>query len=168
MSESHTCKICGKPATVHLTQIVGNKIQKIDLCDACAHEKGVTDPEGFSLGELLHAPAGPSSASRDAMVCEHCGFSPKDFKKLGRFGCPACYEHFSPIIEPMLRNMHRDVVHRGKVPGRSLERISIKREIEEKEQDLREAIEAERFEDAAHLRDAITALRAALESPVNS
>ncbi len=158
MPESQTCKICGKPATVHLTQIVGNKIQKVDLCEACAHEKGVTDPEGFSLGELLN-PGATQAPSREAMVCEHCGFSPKDFKKLGRFGCPACYEFFAPIIEPMLRNMHSGVTHRGKVPGRSIERLTLKRQLGELEEALRTAVQQEHFEEAARLRDQIAGLR---------
>ena len=37
------CCICKeKPATVHLTQIVGEKMQKLDLCEDCAKAKGVT------------------------------------------------------------------------------------------------------------------------------
>jgi protein-arginine kinase activator protein McsA len=39
------CSICKeKPATVHLTQIVGDKMQKLDLCEDCAKAKGVNDP----------------------------------------------------------------------------------------------------------------------------
>ena len=31
------CSVCKeKPATVHLTQIVGDKMQKVDLCEDCA------------------------------------------------------------------------------------------------------------------------------------
>ena len=47
------CDICGKKAKVHLTQLVGGQIKKIALCDACAKEKGVTDPTGFALAEML-------------------------------------------------------------------------------------------------------------------
>ncbi len=37
------CSVCKeKPATVHLTQIVGDKMQKVDLCEDCAKKKGVT------------------------------------------------------------------------------------------------------------------------------
>ena len=42
------CSICKeKPATVHLTQIVGDKMQKLDLCEDCAKAKGVNDPARF-------------------------------------------------------------------------------------------------------------------------
>ena len=44
---------CENEATVHLTEIVEGKMQKNDLCEECAREKGVTDPEGFTLADLL-------------------------------------------------------------------------------------------------------------------
>jgi len=48
------CSICKeKEATVHLTQIAGDKMQKVDLCEECAKTKGVNDPAGFSLADLL-------------------------------------------------------------------------------------------------------------------
>ena len=48
------CQFCNKsPATVHLTQIVEDEMKKLDLCETCAKQKGVTDPTGFSLAELL-------------------------------------------------------------------------------------------------------------------
>jgi protein arginine kinase activator len=48
------CQVCKKsPATVHLTQIIENQVKKVDLCEACAKEKGVNDPTGFSLADLL-------------------------------------------------------------------------------------------------------------------
>jgi protein arginine kinase activator len=50
------CCICKeKKATVRLTQIVGDKKRKIDLCKKCAEIKGVNDPAGFSLTDLLSA-----------------------------------------------------------------------------------------------------------------
>jgi protein arginine kinase activator len=48
------CSICKeKPATVHLTQIVGDKMQKLDLCEDCAKAKGVNDPGSFALADLM-------------------------------------------------------------------------------------------------------------------
>ena len=48
------CCICKeKQATVHLTQVAGDKMQKVDLCEECAKVKGVNDPTGFSLADLL-------------------------------------------------------------------------------------------------------------------
>ena len=48
------CDICKKNvATVHLTQMVEGKTKKVDLCEACSKDKGVDDPTGFSLADLL-------------------------------------------------------------------------------------------------------------------
>lgn len=164
MGNSLKCDLCGKPATVHLTQIVNNQIHKLDLCEECAAAKGVTDPTGFSLADLLVKTAGTATPDPSAtqLVCEHCGFSQADFKKLGRLGCPACYERFRPILEPVLANMHKGVVHVGKVPARSIERRSIQEKIWRLEEQLQAAIKSERYEDAAHLRDELAATRATL------
>ncbi len=43
------CCVCKEnEAKVHLTQIVGDKMQKVDLCEECAKQKGVNDPAGRS------------------------------------------------------------------------------------------------------------------------
>ncbi len=56
------CGICKeKEATVHLTQIAGDKMQKVDLCQECAKTKRVNDPTGFSLADLLLALAFPDT-----------------------------------------------------------------------------------------------------------
>src|SRR5205814_602577 len=50
------CCICKeKPATVHLTEIKGNNVQKMDLCEACAKANGVND-SNFAPADLLPRP----------------------------------------------------------------------------------------------------------------
>jgi protein arginine kinase activator len=47
------CMLCKQnPAKVHLTQIVDDKMQKVDLCEDCAKQKGVNHPS-FSPADLL-------------------------------------------------------------------------------------------------------------------
>jgi protein arginine kinase activator len=167
MAESHKCQICGKPATVHLTQITGNKIHKIDLCEECAREKGVTDPDGYSVGEVEAGVATPRHQAPEAIVCDECGFTSKDFKKLGNFGCPSCYERFAPIISPMLRSMHRETEHLGKVPERSLARMSLHKKIGLLEELIEDAVREERFEEAARIRDELNTLRESLQKQVS-
>ena len=169
MDSSAKCNLCGKHATVHLTQIVNNEIHKLDLCEDCAAAKGVTDPSGFSLADLLVKASGTERGSSSQLVCEHCGFTQADFKKHGRFGCPACYERFRPILEPVLSNMHKGMTHLGKVPAKSLERKSRHERLAMLEKELQVAIKAERYEDAARLRDEISGLRTATaEKPAAS
>lgn len=159
MANPLKCDLCTKPATVHLTQIVQNKVHKVDLCEECAQAKGVTDPSGFSLADLLLKTSLNSETSGSGMRCEQCGFTQNDFKKHGRFGCPTCYDAFKGIIEPMLDNMHKGVTHTGKVPARALERKSLYDRLTKLEFDLNEAIKSERYEDAARARDEINQVK---------
>jgi protein arginine kinase activator len=160
MANSLKCDLCSKPATVHLTQIVNNKIHKVDLCEACAQAKGVTDPSGFSLADLLLKASLNPEVTSDVR-CESCGFTQQDFKKTGRFGCPACYDHFANLIEPMLDTMHKGVVHTGKIPQRALARRSHYERLTQLESELEQAIKAERYEDAARFRDELNQVRQA-------
>lgn len=158
MANTLKCNLCAKPATVHLTQIVNSKIHKVDLCEACAQAKGVTDPNGFSLADLLlKASLNPEPAGD--VRCESCGFTQQDFKKTGRFGCPACYEHFQVLLDPMLDSMHKGSLHTGKVPQRALDRRSLYERLTRLETELDQAIKAERYEDAARYRDEISQVR---------
>jgi len=141
---------------VHLTQIVNNKVHKVDLCEECAQAKGVTDPSGFSLADLLlKASLNPEPAVAAGVRCEQCGFTQNDFKKQGRFGCPHCYETFKGVIEPMLDNMHKGIVHTGKVPQKALARKSLYDRLTQLETELSDAIKSERYEEAARFRDEI-------------
>lgn len=162
MSNPLKCDLCSKPATVHLTQIVNNKVHKVDLCEACAQAKGVTDPSGFSLADLLlKASLTPEATPASGARCERCGFTPADFKKLGRLGCPVCYDAFRNLVEPMLENMHSGVSHSGKIPTRALERKSLYDRLTKLELDLTDAIKSERYEDAARARDEINQVKQA-------
>ena len=159
MANPLKCDLCSKPATVHLTQIVNNKVHKVDLCEACAQAKGVTDPSGFSLADLLLKASLNPEPSTGGVRCEQCGFTQADFKKHGRFGCPACYETFKAVIEPMLDNLHKGTKHAGKIPHRALERKSLSDRLTKLEVDLTEAVKSERYEDAARTRDEINQVK---------
>ncbi|MFP4281419.1 MAG: UvrB/UvrC motif-containing protein [Opitutales bacterium] len=154
MAKPEQCGHCKKPATIHLTQIVNNQIHKVDLCEDCPYKQNVTDPEAFSLADFLLKPQVLGSA-QDRVRCEVCGFTPADFKKLGRFGCPHCYESFKGMLRPMLTGMHRGLEHQGKVPERVLSRLAYRTELSELRRALDEAVEEENYEEAARLRDLI-------------
>jgi len=158
------CCICKeKEATVHLTQIVGDKMQKVDLCKDCAEQKGVNDPSGFSLADLLLG-LGASQELEQAvgnndLKCPHCGFTQADFKKTGRFGCAGCYEVFADGLESLLKSMHKGTRHVGKAPASRREVRDTMRRVKSLQEKLAGAIEKEDFEMAAELRDEIKRLQ---------
>jgi protein arginine kinase activator len=154
------CSICKeKPATVHLTQIVGDKMQKLDLCEECAKAKGVNDPSGFALADLMLGLGASQEIEQSGggveTKCPRCGFSQADFKKSGRLGCPECYQTFAEGLEGLLKTMHKGTRHAGKVP----EVLRADREQSDRlkllQKKLAKAIEEENFEQTAQLRDEI-------------
>lgn len=161
MAKPEQCSHCDKPATIHLTQIINNQIHKVDLCEECPYKKGVTDPEGFSLADFLIQGQGQMQEGHEEIVCENCGITPADFRKTGRFGCPVCYEHFRDMLKPMLSNMHKDTLHRGKIPEKAIARLSHQRRLQELEESLQSAVEKENYEEAARLRDQIKEIKEA-------
>lgn len=159
------CDICKKNvATVHLTQMVEGKTKKVDLCEACSKEKGVDDPTGFSLADLLlglGAAQEIEQASGGAEIkCPHCGFTQADFKKAGRLGCAECYKVFSEGLETLLKTMHKGTRHVGKVPQVYKQSQDLADKLKSLQKKLEKAIAEEDFETAANLRDEVKAVRA--------
>ena len=156
------CSACKeKPATVHLTQIVGDKMQKLDLCEECAKTKGINDPTSFGLADLdmvlgLGASQQLESAAGGVeLKCPRCGFTQADFKKSGRLGCPECYITFAEGLAGLLKTMHKGTRHTGKAP----EALRATRENADKLKTLQtrlgKAIKDENYEQAAQVRDEI-------------
>lgn len=154
------CDSCkDKGATVFLTQIVQGEVKKVNLCQDCSQEKGVTDPTGFALADLLVGIGSEQTVevSPADETCSACGFTRSDFKKTGRLGCSNCYEEFRDGLESLLRAMHKGVRHIGKVPEGAVS-DAMEDQLEQLRTTLDEAVAEERFEDAASLRDQIKKL----------
>ena len=162
------CGLCNeREATVHLTQIAGEKMQKVDLCEQCAKEKGVNDPDSLGLADMLLG-LGASQEMEDAsgdtnLTCPVCKFTQEDFKKTGRLGCPDCYETFSDGLESLLKSMHKGTQHTGKAPGSLKQTTGIRKQLSKLEKELDEMIADEQFEQAAVIRDDIKQLKSELE-----
>ncbi|MCU0795027.1 MAG: UvrB/UvrC motif-containing protein [Akkermansiaceae bacterium] len=155
------CDKCGKPAKVHLTQLVGGQVKKIALCNECANQNGVTDPTGFALADLLLAPGQaqlvpkPPASGRH---CPECGFSLDDLQRVRRFGCGTCYSTFRDEVGQMIRGMHKGAEHLGKVPQGQIAEKQRREKIADLRGRLDAAVEDELYELAAALRDEIRQL----------
>jgi len=77
-------------------------------------------------------------------------------QKRSRVGCPEWYEAFAEELTPLVEAMHKGVQHVGKVPAGA--RVSA--EIAALERKLEQAVAAQRFEEAARLRDLVRDLKA--------
>jgi protein arginine kinase activator len=157
------CQFCPNLATVHLTRLVKKQKVEVHLCEACA-EKHQTPAADFSLSSILESLIGqhvsPVAEELSRLICPTCGIKYMEFRADGRLGCPADYEVFRRGLVPILQRIHRATRHAGKTPrcrpaapqdaepGPLTELLGLR-------QDLRRAIEAEDYEQAADLRDRI-------------
>ncbi|MBM3833471.1 MAG: excinuclease ABC subunit B [Verrucomicrobia bacterium] len=158
------CDICKQNvATVHLTQMVEGKTKKVDLCESCSKAKGVDDPTGFSLADLLLG-LGAAQEMEQAMAggeikCPHCGFTQADFKKAGRLGCADCYATFGEGLESLLKTMHKGTKHVGKTPHAFRQSQDLADKLKSLQSKLDKAVHDEDFETAAHVRDEINQVK---------
>jgi len=152
------CDKCDKPATIHLTEIVnGEKIEK-HLCEDCASGEGITIKASAPLSQLLEDFILQSSGGGELsdLTCNVCGLSFSEFRRQGQLGCPNDYDAFSEALVPLLERAQEGATqHVGKVPARAGKDQRKQNAILRLRAQLRGAIAAERYEEAAELRDRI-------------
>ena len=167
------CDFCDSKATVFLTQLIEGKMKKVCLCEGCAKERGVTDPTGFSLADVLLGGVSPTAAAPVPVVpkgasggraCPNCGFTLEDLRRVRRFGCSECYSTFREEVGQMVRGMHKGTVHSGKVPAGLMAKQVLDQRLEELRARLDQAILSESYEEAAGIRDEIRNLQASQQT----
>ena len=163
------CERCQeRPATVHYTEVINNKQRKMNLCEICA---GQVQAEGFGFlpqiglhnflaGFLSQMPGMQQFAppAEEGAKCDVCNMPESLLAQKGLLGCGDCYRHFGQRLDPLMKRIHGSCNHIGKVPVRTGGRIRFVRQIEELRGQLRDAVAAEKFEQAANLRDRIKEL----------
>jgi len=150
------CHFCDESATVHLTEIVQLQKTELHLCERCAQKHQVLGPPAHELNvqAILKLLLGQSPADHaPRLTCPECGLQYEEFRVTGRLGCPHDYDAFRAVLLPLLERIHVGGMHQGagrhhgKQPGRAAPD-----DIDER---LRDAVHAERYEEAARLRDLI-------------
>jgi protein arginine kinase activator len=135
-------------------------MQKVNLCDACSKEKGVQDPTGFALADLLLGIGAAEEIEKGAPTqkCPICGYTQADFKKTGRLGCSTCYTTFAEGLNILLKAMHKGTEHVGKLPQRAHRTMELNDRMRTLTESLEKAVAEENYETAASLRDQIKRL----------
>jgi protein arginine kinase activator len=145
-----------------MTKIINGVKNELHVCEQCANEKEDVVPFSFSniLAGLMDFTSGPGLApsAQKQIKCPSCGLNYEEFKKTGRFGCSQCYSSFGDRLEPLIKRIHGNTQHTGKVPKRTGGIIRVRRDIEKLKYELKRAVENEQFEKAAELRDKIKSL----------
>ena len=159
-----TCQECGEaPSTVHIRRVSteGDEIE-IRLCLECARKQGLEpdmDPDiGGHLDPVAVLFKNLGEMDGGGGICGGCGISYSVFRETGRLGCAQCYTAFASELKPLIRRVHGEVRHVGKVPlpeGGAYDQAARLRRLND---DLERAIGSEEFERAAEIRDLIQEL----------
>ncbi len=177
------CEKCGKnEATFYYHENVNGNEKTYRLCSSCAKEleqnggigkfdeskifSEYSDPFA-QMNSLLSAMFGDGGAkqltgTKNEKKCPSCGSFFRDFAKIGKVGCPSCYEIFEEELRPTIGKVHGHTSHVGRVPSKFREKLDSKKKIAALEQEQKEAIKNENYERAAELRDEIKNLRGTL------
>lgn len=155
------CENCKKnQATTYFKQTVNGKTNEIFLCSECAAKAGLSSsaPAAFSLDDFLLNLLGGRTAQSEEKVCPICGISEREVLDSGRVGCGNCYQEFSGRLVPFIEKVHGNKTHVGKRPKNRAAETSEQKPADpllSLKEKLAAAIKAEKFEEAAVLRDQI-------------
>lgn len=180
------CEKCGKnQATVYLRQVVNGHETKLNLCSECAGGvwggKNLFDKNMFGLNDFgfkelgfgdfdLNKLFSAGQGGPERLVCDGCGQSLAEFNESGRLGCSRCCQSFAEQLAPVIRRFHGGRRHMGKVKmlsgglsegsdwrgdpalaDKNYERMALQKQLDE-------LVSAEKFEEAAGVRDHISRL----------
>lgn len=160
------CDSCGKnEAYIHYTKIINGKYNEEHLCEECALKNYDLD-NTFNMSKLFTGLIDgfkDTKEDNDETTCEFCGLNYSRFKSKGKFGCSHCYDTFKDKLDPLIKGLHGHNIHRGKIPVNSSSRIYLKREEDNLQLELENAVKMEEFERAAQIRDELKRLRSSLD-----
>lgn len=172
------CERCkNSEATIHLSEVIKDMKSEVHLCESCAREVGLnTKISNFSLSlpeMLTFLNVDEVTEYKDGKHCPTCGSDFLDYKRDGKLGCPECYNNLAEYLVPVLAGFHGDKRHIGKSPVFN-ENSGINEKVfkdekskmvntDDLQSQLDSAVNEERYEDAAVLRDMIRDINMSLK-----
>ena len=170
------CQNCKKnQASLHYKSIENGNVTERHLCRECAeklgisvkpfHAFGITDSIlsdaqdgilGGIFGTMIDSYA--NAIHKESAVCPKCGMRFFEFRRIGKVGCSECYSVFADSLYPTVKQIHGNILHNGKIPEGLSEKLTKENRLKTLKTRLAKAIELEKYEDAAHLRDEIKSL----------
>jgi len=169
------CEKCNvNEATFFYKETVNGKTRSLHLCADCAEKMRAAGELRMEMpdfdtpfaafpsffGDLFALPE-KTSKRAGAKTCPGCGATWQDIVNLGKARCPECYRAFADELDATVRSMHGNVTHTGRAPQKQRAAHEKENQLADLKKQLKEAIEQEKFEDAAALRDKIHALEQA-------
>lgn len=153
------CNRCGKPSVYRSTFIVNGVSQTTNLCRECAIKEGVFNSN--SLFDNMFSPFFQDLKLEAVknVVCPVCKTSLKEFKTTGVLGCSNCYATFVEEIKDIVGKIAPNSTHKQEAISKPKAKRQTKAEkIEKLKQELKIAVQEERYEDAGKIKKQIQAL----------
>lgn len=180
------CDNCKKrEANVKYSENINGRRKEMNLCEECSQKLGIgrmdfSLPIDFSsffgsfMDDFATSEFMPMLKELKTLRCNSCGNTFDEIANTGRLGCKDCYEVFEERLNPIIKKVQgadRHVGRIGKIIDQKIENKNqsqkeIKKNSENKEvsqietlkEDLKVAIQEERYEEAAKIRDEIKKL----------
>lgn len=177
------CDNCGKrEANVRYSENINGRKKELHLCEECSQKLGIGNmdlnmPIDFSsfFGGLLEdfgtTDFMPLFNEVKALKCENCGYTFEDIVNTGRLGCSNCYSVFEERLDPIIKKIQGSNTHIGR-SGKIIDNKIGKKfdenkdetkedisEVDKLQNELKQAIKDERYEEAAKIRDEIKKLK---------
>lgn len=154
------CQNCKeKQATVHFVKVINGVRTEMHLCEKCAPMAKQDFPPinsfDITVSDIINSFFGGNSVLTSGSGCSFCGSTLDNFSRTGKLGCSECYRAFDEQLRAPLKRIHGSDRHVGKVPKRAGDGVS---KITNLKKQLEEAVAAEKYEEAAKLRDEIRKL----------
>jgi len=164
------CQKCHKNlATVRYAEVVDGQVTDRYFCEQCMARYQREGGTGF---ELSGPPKMAERAADDRLAreitprqqarCPVCGAALSQVTEEGKVGCTTCYAQFGRQIDSILEGLHQSLHHRGKVPYLDDARARLRADLQTKRSLLRTMLGAEKYEEAAQLRDEIRSIETGL------
>jgi len=153
----HKCQKCPQPATLHITEVLGEgQFEEVHLCEQCA-SKYLFDPSPAkkSAKSALQESGREDDALINQNECPMCGLKFVEFRNTSRLGCPHDYQAFREELMPLLESIHGETKHSGKSPRRPAQSTAAQAELMNLRNRLKQAVTKEDYEEAARIRDQI-------------
>lgn len=170
------CETCGRRnATVFYREKIDGQVREFSLCDECTEamrrsgeleELGTACPGSPSPQLMPEEP--PLREARELWMtdtdhetgkaCPRCGVVWGDTVASGGIGCAECYATFAVELAPLMPVLCGRVPYGGSVPSSVRVRQERRERVASLRRELSAAVRAERYEDAAILRDSIRKL----------
>ena len=154
------CDRCGKPSVYHSTLIVNGVSQTTNLCRECVIKEGVFNDSSSIFDDMFSVFSDflPFEEFKD-VSCPVCKTTLREFRASGKLGCPNCYEVFNEEIKDVVKKISQHEKHKAEAINVNKSKKQTKQEqIDVLRQEMKKAVEEERYEDAGKLKKQIKKL----------